>query len=1153
MPTLVPDDLTGAYRREGLEPTLRHLVRESRQTSAPLSLAMVDVDHFKTLNDGFGHSVGDRVLRDVGQRLRSALRDEDLVFRYGGDEFVVLLPATSLEDAAAVLERVRGRVRDRAIDAGPEVRVHLSVGVACSDDVVSEGVPASLFDRADARLLRAKRRGRDRLVCDDGNDAPGALPHVRLLGRDAVVARIEAYLDRPREAASSAGALRLVGPAGVGFTRLLDEAATRAELRGRSVRRVNGSAAREGVHLGALDGSLVPDRLAPDRFERDATEDRVLAALRDEAEGSGLLLLVEGGERLDAASKAVLAEVAARPGSWAIEACPDGARAALPAGELAEVAPLSPRQSEAWLRALLGGSVSDQVREAAARVGAGLPGPTARWLRRGRRSGALVESPDGWSWDEDREPLDPSPDRTAYEVRVPRWETPLIGRTTLLERLRVELVQERLVVLTGPGGIGKSRLAAQLAHELAASAPGGTDWVDLRSVTRGAELVPTIARSLGLAPVTGAPALGRRLGHDRRRIVLDDADRIAGEPGAVSELLAAAPGLTLLVTSRRPLRLDAEHVVEVDGLTDRDQAATLLRRRMHRAGGATAPLDDDTEAALLDHLGGSPLAIELAAAWTRILAPPDLVAALQRRPGLLGEAPGLRSRAARTIDLTSELMSAAEREAVGTLALLDDGFEAEEARRAVDASSFLLLALLDRALLRRDGARYRMHALIAERFAAGLSDPARARQKVAAAYAALAERLDALEGDERSGAGFRRVDAELQNLRLAWAASLEPPRPERLWPLARLLRGYFDVRGRARDGLETFGAADEALASSDDAELRAWIRESVGLFELQHGRLAEARRAVEEALALLDGGPPTATEAMARNTLGIVLATEGDTAGAHAALAASASLRHALGDAVGEAQAHGNIAILAEHAGDEARARAALRESAQAYLAVDHASGRALALARLAGVERRYDDGRPAAVRAASALALADEASAVADAIGFVAGSQAAERQAALALLSAGRADEAVPRAQASYRAARRLQSGGQERASLLLRARAFTAAGQLNDARSDLERLDADPREDDRAERLLALADLALAEGRLAAAGRALGAVVALGPSDSDAERSIWQSSSLAAWEAALSGHADAEEARRSFDAGRLDGIAPASRARSERRGSDP
>src|SRR6056297_2022084 len=141
------------------------------------------------------------------------------------------------------------------------------------------------------------------------------------------------------------------------------------------------------------------------------------------------------------------------------------------------MSPLSPEQTEAWLRALLGGGVSDEVREVADTIGAGLPGPTARWVRRGRRAGALVEGSDGWSWDERRAPSGVLAGAGPGEVRVPRWETPLIGRTALLGRLRLELAQERLVVLTGLGGIGKSRLAAQLAHELADDAPvARTGW-----------------------------------------------------------------------------------------------------------------------------------------------------------------------------------------------------------------------------------------------------------------------------------------------------------------------------------------------------------------------------------------------------------------------------------------------------------------------------------------------------------------------------------------------------------------------------------------------------------------------------------------------------------------------------------------------------
>jgi diguanylate cyclase (GGDEF)-like protein len=117
MALLEYDPLTQAYRREGLSPTLAHLLRDAVATGSPLALAVLDVDHFKALNDVYGHAVGDAVLRAVVARITNALRDEDLVFRYGGDEFVVLLPTTPRAEAAAVLQRVAERVTSSPIDA----------------------------------------------------------------------------------------------------------------------------------------------------------------------------------------------------------------------------------------------------------------------------------------------------------------------------------------------------------------------------------------------------------------------------------------------------------------------------------------------------------------------------------------------------------------------------------------------------------------------------------------------------------------------------------------------------------------------------------------------------------------------------------------------------------------------------------------------------------------------------------------------------------------------------------------------------------------------------------------------------------------------------------------------------------------------------
>jgi diguanylate cyclase (GGDEF)-like protein len=160
------DGLTGTYnRRHFME--LAHLAFESaRRFVQPLTALMLDVDHFKAINDEYGHHVGDQVLRTLAERCRTALRTIDVLGRYGGEEFAILLPGTTRHNAATVLaERIRHRVADEPVqtDAGP-VRVTVSVGVAAMEPATRN--PEELFKRADAALYEAKQAGRNRVVED---------------------------------------------------------------------------------------------------------------------------------------------------------------------------------------------------------------------------------------------------------------------------------------------------------------------------------------------------------------------------------------------------------------------------------------------------------------------------------------------------------------------------------------------------------------------------------------------------------------------------------------------------------------------------------------------------------------------------------------------------------------------------------------------------------------------------------------------------------------------------------------------------------------------------------------------------------------------------------------------------------------------------
>jgi diguanylate cyclase (GGDEF)-like protein len=162
------DRLTGLFNRGHFDRALRAAMDRVARDGLPLSLAILDVDHFKRINDVHGHAVGDRALREVADRLARSMRRTDLVARYGGEEFVILLAGTPPDAALFRIESLRRDVASAplALDGGGRLFIDFSAGIAgVPDDEVA--TPEALLDRADARLLAAKRAGRGRCLATD--------------------------------------------------------------------------------------------------------------------------------------------------------------------------------------------------------------------------------------------------------------------------------------------------------------------------------------------------------------------------------------------------------------------------------------------------------------------------------------------------------------------------------------------------------------------------------------------------------------------------------------------------------------------------------------------------------------------------------------------------------------------------------------------------------------------------------------------------------------------------------------------------------------------------------------------------------------------------------------------------------------------------
>lgn len=160
----IHDPLTGCHRRESGKELLDIQFRIARRQGARLAVLFVDLDHFKYVNDAFGHEAGDRVLSEAAAGLRVMLRESDLLLRWGGEEFIVVLPSTDASEAVALIERLRVHGICRRPDGE---RVTLSIGVA---EYLADGVDSvdALVDLADRRLYQAKRAGRNCYVLDEG-------------------------------------------------------------------------------------------------------------------------------------------------------------------------------------------------------------------------------------------------------------------------------------------------------------------------------------------------------------------------------------------------------------------------------------------------------------------------------------------------------------------------------------------------------------------------------------------------------------------------------------------------------------------------------------------------------------------------------------------------------------------------------------------------------------------------------------------------------------------------------------------------------------------------------------------------------------------------------------------------------------------------
>jgi two-component system cell cycle response regulator len=163
----VTDGLTGLYNRRFMDTHIEQLVKEAQDYQKPLAVLMMDIDHFKRVNDTFGHNVGDEVIKEFAQRILRSVRPSDLAVRYGGEEFVVILPGTLKEDAKVVADRLRNNIEKVPFTVSTEEGIlskTVSIGIA---GLKPNETAEQILKRADDALYKAKNGGRNQCIVSE--------------------------------------------------------------------------------------------------------------------------------------------------------------------------------------------------------------------------------------------------------------------------------------------------------------------------------------------------------------------------------------------------------------------------------------------------------------------------------------------------------------------------------------------------------------------------------------------------------------------------------------------------------------------------------------------------------------------------------------------------------------------------------------------------------------------------------------------------------------------------------------------------------------------------------------------------------------------------------------------------------------------------
>ena len=959
------DPLTGAFSRSCFEARFDEEIDRAVRYGSSFSILIIDLDHFKSINDAYGHTRGDAILKEFVKRIQNIVRKSDLLFRFGGDEFILLLPNSKKEHAFNFANRLIEMIQSSPFSGEPPVAISASIGLAVFP--LDGGNRTALFDRADTRLLEAKRRGRRMTVADDPPDSI-ILPFddlSRLVERESAIAVLLKFIANVMN--SKTGTLRVTGVNGSGKTRFLKEVHKIAKVRGFKNIQIQGHSRSKMKPYGALldalpeAGESADSKLSAgtffEEFERDFDEDKHIL----------FVITVDDIHLLDSASVDVLNQLLRKPLFKRIAFVFTTDMAASPriqSGDEStldtiELHPLTVHGLSIWLRSLLHWEAPEEFTNWLHGKTGGLPGLVEKMILYLVRRGVMKrDRPGSWTFESNYTDVqfEKWPSEPKRAANLPSDLTNFIGRTEEIHKIKQIMETNRLITLVGPGGIGKTRLAIQVASNIPAF-QDGIFFVPLASLTSYEFIIPAIADALNLPfQGIGTPELQliENLKEKQLLLLLDNFDHLIPGAGFLTNLLKNCPSVHILCTSRERLKITGEMSFPVKSLETPSEEIDFLPQNytslqlFHQCA-----LHADTEFQITEEnkrwisricnlVSGLPLGIELAAAWVPMLSCEEIAKEIEKNISFLEttlcDVPDRHKSLQGVFDYSWNLMAENDRKTLVKLSIFRGGFSRDAASKVAGASLQSMNSLMDKSFLKRRTSEFyfilEVLRVFAEEKLRGNPEQHGLLQRIHSEYYAdfIKKNYDLLHKVDKNK--YLSVITEvIENIRVGWIEAASRGDCSVLEKYIRGLDFYYERRALSHEGKYLFNLAVDRLIKSADRdsvqfkETLGSLKTRIGIFCFLISQYDEAESALTSASDIFRKLKFEKKQAVAENMLGAIAFRRGDYPKAKVLYERCLATQRKLGSKYGVFASLNNLAGIALSTGETNAAKELYEES----------------------------------------------------------------------------------------------------------------------------------------------------------------------------------------------------------------------------------